>query len=380
MLFLLSPSFFIFPQLHATLYITLALIAGIACQFLAISAPTQVIATLITVIAGLIYKEKYGLTNWLFFLLPLAFCTGSLLCFLQMQSQKNFQHLTLGKTIDIQGVISNIEAIQNPRFKFRVIIELINIKPADEHNWQRGAGSFALYSGTMPKIWVADMIQIKNLEFKEIANQSFKNYLIKEKIVATVFIEDLQATIINRPRFNISRGLFYFRKNLFFELRKKMSRQTFALVSSIFLGNRAAVKKQMDAAKEPFKIWGTSHYLARSGLHLVIFAIIWHFILGLIPISYVIKQIFLIVLILIYALLSWGSVSFERALLMFLVYKICLLWRTPSHYIHLVTFVTLLVLCVNPMQLFFLDFQLSFGITFALAWFNHMQTRKNLAF
>jgi hypothetical protein len=30
----------------------------------------------------------------------------------------------------------------------------------------------------------------------------------------------------------------------------------------------------------------------------------------------------------------------------------------------------------NPLQLFFLDFQLSFGLTFALAFINHAKTSK----
>lgn len=365
---------------HNLFYATLALMAGIFMQFIAIPLPAYILAAACIVAIGFIYKEYTGLTQWLFFIIPLASFAGSFLCYNQLQDQKNFQLLVAGNTVDIQATISSIEPIQNPRFRYKITIDLEKIKRTEEKNWQEHNKSIALYVTSMPKILVGDLIEVKNLKFKEIANQSFKNYLAKEKIVATLFIDKFECTVLHTPSFSLNRTISYFRETIFKELRKKINKETFQLFSSIFLGNRSSVKKEMDATKEPFKIWGTSHYLARSGLHLVIFVLVWHFILSLIPISYRIKQLFLIMLILIYTLLSWSSVSFERALLMFLVYKICLLTRTPSHYVHLIVLVTFIVLCFNPLQLFFLDFQLSFGLTFALAWFNHIETHKKKPF
>lgn len=348
--------------------------AGITSQFLGLPFLAASAAATLLLLAGSIYKQIMGYWQPLYFLIALSFLAGFGLCYWQKSNQKNFQFLVAGKTVDVQGTITSIERIQNPRFKYRILVELAHVKIRP--NEQTTNSTIALYIRTMPHILVGDVIELKDLIFKEIANQSFGNYLAKEKIDATLFIENLACTIINRPAYSLKRSIFYFRETLLKDLRFKINPETFQLFSSIFLGNRTIVKKQMDATKEPFKIWGTSHYLARSGLHLVIFVILWHFILSLVPISYILKQIFLILLILIYALLSWSSVSFERALLMFLIYKMCLLTRTPSHYVHLVVLVTFLVLCINPLQLFFLDFQLSFGLTFALAWFNHIEAHK----
>lgn len=367
---------FIVPQLHTFFFITIALMAGIAWHFLQLPFDAQLLLSFMLILSGLIYRELYGSTIPIFFLLPTAFLAGSFLCFWQINAQKSFQKEIQGCLIDIAGKVVTIESIQNPRFRYRIIIDIQMIKKAKQTQWQPFSNTIALYARHIPALLVSDQIEIEKLEFKEITNHSFNNYLAKEKIAATMFVDTLQAKIIKRPAFNLNRSIFYLRKGVFDELHKKINRETFQLFSSIFLGNRTAVKKQMDLAKEPFKSWGVSHYLARSGLHLVIFAVIWHFLLSLIPISYLLKQIFLLILILIYALLSWSSVSFERALLMFIIYKICLLSRTPSHYIHLITLVTFIVLCINPLQLFFLDFQLSFGITFALAWFNYIEATK----
>jgi ComEC/Rec2-related protein len=235
--------------------------------------------------------------------------------------------------------------------------------------------SLYIYSKSISDLQVCSTIVIHKIVIKKVENPSFALYLSKEKVAGTIFIEKLDFKTLSVPP-SWHRYLANWKNNIYLTLQNKMSTKTFALFSSIFLGNRANVKKEMDYAKEPFKIWGTSHYLARSGLHLVIFVLVWQFLLSLIPIVFWIKQIILISLISTYSLFSWSSVSFERALLMFLIYKFCIISGKPSHYVHLIILVTGIVLILNPLQLFFLDFQLSFGLTFALAWFNHMQTHK----
>jgi predicted membrane metal-binding protein len=371
--------YFVPAGMHALFYITLSLMAGITVQFITIPFSIPFLVALLIFIFGLIYKEYYGFWQPLFFSLPSALLAGFLLCASQQSIQNDFQQLTAGKTTHIKGIIKSIEPIQNPRFKYRLIIDIDQWSTDTDMVWQKTTASIAIYTHCMNQLEVADSIQINQLVFKEITNHSFKNYLAKEKICATLFIDSLQCILLNRPYLSVNRTLFYYKENLFNALHSTINRETFQLFSSIFLGNRIAVKKQMEITKEPFKIWGTSHYLARSGLHLVLFVLVWHFILSLIPLSYLYKQFFLIFLILIYALLSWSSISFERALLMFLIYKLCLLTNKPSHYVHLVVLATFLVLCINPLQLFFLDFQLSFGITFALAWFNHISDNKKRA-
>ncbi len=373
-------SSFIPLGMHGLFYATLALIVGINLQFLQVPFGLQLLLIVVPTLMGLTYKEITHRCNFYFFLIPFFIFCGSFACFLQLQSQKKFFKQFSNKVIDIKGEVSHFESIQNTRFKYKIILDIKQIKPHQENSvYQNSSSSIALYVRSKENLEVGDAIEMNELIFKDISNQSFKHYLAKEKIVATLFLEKFSFTLLEKPRFRINKSIFYLRESIFNSLKTKINKESFALFSSIFLGNRGAVKNEMESKKESFKIWGTSHYLARSGLHLVIFVIIWHFILSLLPISYRVKQIFLLFLILLYALLSWSSVSFERALLMVIIYKLCLLTNTPSHYVHLIVLVTFGVLLVNPLQLFFLDFQLSFGLTFALAWFNHVQSHKNRA-
>lgn len=364
--------------MHTLFYATLALITGIILQYLQVAFGLQLLIIVISILAGLTHKEITYHYNFYFFLIPFFLLCGSFACFLQLQSQKKFFKEFSDQVIDIKGAVSHFESIQNPRFKYKIILNIKQIKSHQENSeYQNTSKKIALYVQSKENLEVGDIIEMNKLTFKDISNQSFKDFLAKEKIVATLFLEKFNFILLEKPRFNINKSIFYLRESIFNSLKSKINKKSFALFSSIFLGNRSSVKKEMETKKESFKIWGTSHYLARSGLHLVIFVIIWHFILSLLPISYRVKQVFLLFLILLYALLSWPSVSFERALFMVIIYKLCLLANTPSHYVHLIVLVTFGVLLINPLQLFFLDFQLSFGLTFALAWFNHIQSYKN---
>lgn len=369
---------FIFPRLHYLFYSTFALIAGITCQFLCQQIAVSMIVAVLATAGAYACRLRLAYGDTLCLVLPISFLAGSLLCLYQQQKFDAFYGLTTHKVATIRGSVSFVEKIYNQRFKAVMHIDVSTIATPEEiiHCNQ----TIALYVRDIPNLLVGDIVEIDNITFKKTSRGSFATYLLKEKIAATLFIETLSYTLIKRPAFSAKRTISLFKNKVLYQLKKKINSETFQLFSSIFLGNRTAVKKQMDTTKEPFKIWGTSHYLARSGLHLVIFVIIWHFILGLLPLSYLLKQLFLLLLIFTYALLSWSSVSFERALLMVIIYKLCTISGSACHYVHLIIFVTALVLCNNPYQLFFLDFQLSFGLTFALAWFNYIQARKKLAY
>ncbi len=221
---------------------------------------------------------------------------------------------------------------------------------------------------------ISDIVYIHNLHFKRPANEAFHHYLMKEGIAATTFQEKVSITIKAHPPFSLNRQLFNARKNLFNSFQGKLSRQTFTLFTAIFMGEKTALKKNNVPIEGPFKQWGIVHYLARSGLHLVIIVSICELLLRFIPLAFALKQFILLFSAFIYFLLTWPSVSFLRAFLIFLLYKFCTLFRIPDHFLHLLFLCCLLLLIYNPLYLLFLDFQLSFGLTFALAWLNLFKT------
>ncbi len=221
---------------------------------------------------------------------------------------------------------------------------------------------------------IGDMIEMQNIALKKPSNNSFYSYLMKEGVAATAFKDRVNMTILSHDSFSLSRYLFHTRESILKAFQQSLNRQTFSLFAAIFLGERELIKRNKESLEGPFKKWGIVHYLARSGLHLVLIVSLCKFLLRCIPIAFMLKQIILLLAVLIYFFLTWPSISFIRALLIFFMYTYCLLSRTPNHFLHALLLCCFILLLINPLYILFLDFQLSFGLTFALAWLNLFRT------
>jgi len=278
---------------------------------------------------------------------------------------------------DISGTVTHIMPIYQGHIKQRLTIHVNAIKKAKQNDWHYINKKIHLHAAQIMNAQVGDFIEVSKLNCKPSKKNSFDAYLIKEKIAASIFSQNPEWKLMHRPTFSPRRFIHNTSLNLTKGLQKKLSRETFSLFTSLFLGDTVTCKKQLEHTKDQFRAWGIMHFLARSGLHLIIFIAVWQSLLCTIPLPFLLKQLIMLLLSLIYFALSWSSISFMRALYTFVLYKICALHKRPSHLVYLLSLVCFFVLLDNPMQLFFLDFQLSFTLTFALAWFNQIGSRKN---
>lgn len=285
-------------------------------------------------------------------------------------------------TLHINQIQKNIGVIYLPTDKtvgaiaHRTTQSLDNL--STQSFWQPISIYLQIYSTDLNLYQVADTIQINNITIKKPSGESYFNYLIKEGITATIFYSHNDSLLLDRPAHSMLRWIFTTKKNIFDRLRNKMNSESFTLFSSLFLGNRTINKKKIDILADQFKQWGISHYLARSGLHLTTFALIWHLIFRLLPIAFHAKQMILLMLSIIYFTFSWSSISFLRALYSFFLCTLCNLLSIRAYFLHILTLVTFFVLFSSPIQLFFLDFQLSFSLTFSLAWISHLYQSKKI--
>lgn len=373
--------YFIFCLIHPLVICTIALICGIACKALLISISPYafLMPALIIGALGMLLSSKKNIPL-LFYFLPFFFFLGTWR-YNQQQEQFEALYTIIGRdSFDAIGRVITITRQDNQYMNYCTIVELQTFKSDRPLAPTKTIDdTLCIYTKYKPHIQVQDLVLLKNLRIKKTAKESFNNYLIKEGIGATVFLPKVEPIILNHPPYSFSRWLFYTKEEILRNCKEKLSKQTFSLFSSIFLGNRSTGKKEMAEPKDACKTWGISHYLARSGLHLVIIIFMWHMLLSCLPISFLAKQILIICCCIMYFLLSWSSISFIRALLTFVFYKICIILKVQAHFFYLLTLVCFLVLLSNPMQLFFLDFQLSFGLTFALLWFNSVQQEKKLS-
>lgn len=358
--------FFIPFIIHPLLIGTTAIILGIISHSLWTLNPALFLffactLLVIALVHSSLIKNKYF--NIVLFFLT-CFSIGGFRLYEQKTNHTNVtQKLYTVKTI--LGYVTAIDYLPHARMPYRTTL-------------QTNKTYVQIYCIKKPAFHVGDTVHFNNITFKPSKNNSFNEFLMKEGIAASTFCTQLNYKIMKRPAWSLRRFIFNQRARLNQKLRSKLSKKTYTLFVSLFLGNRSVCKKESDNTAQQCKQWGLSHYLARSGLHLIIFILIWQLIMRLIPLSFFIKQLIILFLGITYISLSWTSISFIRAFMTFMLYKTCMLLQVSSHFLYLLTLVCFLILIYNPIQLFFLDFQLSFALTFALAWFSHIFRKNHL--
>ena len=151
------------------------------------------------------------------------------------------------------------------------------------------------------------------------------------------------------------------------QLKFKLAPTTFNLLATVFLGHkRAGTPSETQQIRDQFQVWGLAHFLARAGLHMIIIALLIKLLLLALQVPARLTSPAIMVIALLYHQLSWPSVSFLRALYMVILYESCKLFNLQIDGLHLLNLIFISALIMNPAQIFFLDFQLSFALTYAL--------------
>lgn len=297
----------------------------------------------------------------------LFFSAGALT--LQLQSFEFFEarsHL-IGKKLTLHGIIKDKENLLKNKQSLTLDVDYITHTTTNES--LDLSCSIQLYTNYSTNLFVGDEVIIENVAIPkkppEFRSPSFNDYLTKENIHASVFLHTKkQMRLISRPQYSCNRWLWNMRENCYQGIKKKLSPETCAFLGLLFFGKKKY--EQTDTLRDLFNRWGLAHYLARSGLHIVLLIGIWSFLLSLIPLNLWIKRLLLVLIGGIYAFLSWASIPFIRALSIFVLSSAGKLLWCQINIFHLLCFVCLGMLLLNPMNLFFIDFQLTFGLTFAL--------------
>jgi competence protein ComEC len=273
-----------------------------------------------------------------------------------------------GKTLDL---IAKVTSKKKPYAnKWKEILELSVEQYREEGEQAYNQTNFNLqcYSTQNTNIQVDDIIKLEDIKIRvpEAKSGSYKNYLIKEGFLCSIFLYKKITNIIHSPKFSIKRWISNTKNKLCTSLQSKITLGTFTYFSLIFLGNSG--RKDADKLRSKFNHWGISHYLARSGLHIILLILIWTFFLRFIPVTLNFKKLFLIFICLIYSIFSWSSIPFARAFYAFIITEVGKILNFQTNFLHILSIICMTVLLFNPMQLFFLDFQLTFALTFALSF------------
>lgn len=248
----------------------------------------------------------------------------------------------------------------------------IDHQPAD------GLLKFFLY--TPSKVSVGDYVCIFRFNLSvAIKQKSFlQAYALREHLIGNFYGPYISTKKLPIDSFLSSWTKWWhdWRKQLYEKLQKTLPQKTFTYFSSLFLGNKQCSDYMI--MRLYFTRWGLTHYLARSGLHISILISLWLSALTLLPLGASLKALILGTILMLYDHLSWCSISFNRALWLWLLYiGSWLIQAQATPFVGLCN-VLFILLLHNPWYAFCLDFQLSFFLTAVLMLLSYRREQSFL--
>ncbi|MCK4650761.1 ComEC/Rec2 family competence protein [Candidatus Babeliales bacterium] len=360
----------------------ISLILGINWQKLYCCNIYLIFLTILTILFTILISNQktINLRSLQILTLPIFFFSGAFL----FQCQKNKHQFLSEKLKKIKiDIIAKVKDKQETDEKIKEIlkIKVKQIKYNKQQIYQKTNFDIICYIKTSTNTNIGDTIELKNIsptipitKLNISGNPMFKDYLTKENIIASIFTKKLIYKKIYSEKYSLKKWLWNKKNTLFKNLKTKLLPISTSYFCSIFLGNKK--EKSFSDLKTMFSHWGICHYLARSGLHIILFILIWKFLLSLLPLHIYLKKIIVIILCLFFLIFSWTSISFLRAFYIFLLYEIGKIFNQQTTFLHLLSIVCLTILLLNPIQIFFLDFQLSFVLTFCLGWLAQISNSK----
>ena len=300
-----------------------------------------------------------------------AFSYGAASYQYQMKQREKFWNAASGLTLDIEATIVSINELQHKRFQQSMIVKTTS-KPIEGKQIQ-------IYTTNNNNVEPDDQVVLHGITLKKPRNKEFSLHLIREGCFATIFTTKNNFQVIKNSNSSLRRTIHKLRSAIQNKLKSKLNPQAFAFFSRIFMGNKQERTADWDDLKQGCQVWGISHYLARSGLHLIAFILLWELLLQLIPLGFIPRHILMLLLSVVYFLLSYSGISFTRSFVVSVLYRACAILNLQGDLFHLLTIAGLSILLLNPVQILFLDFQMSFALTFSLVWLNRIQQKRKVA-
>lgn len=294
-------------------------------------------------------------------------CMGWSTSWHEWRTFNNFYTAIDQKTITLIGTVTDYQHCMHMRNKHRITLKLSHGTHINAQTSISGSLLVYINSQSDEQLYtLGTTLCISNIQIKK-PQAEFIYYLIKEGVLGTLFIATKNINVLERSPLWYT-PIHQVRNSIFETIQQKLSPEHFALFSALFLGNKGYNKTDTEPIQDHFRMWGIAHIFARSGMHISIIIGILFFILWFIPCTHQMKIFLTTCASIIYTLCSWSSVSFIRSLIMFILGNYGIAHKRYTDPLHLLALTAAIILVLHPLNLFFLDFQLSFALTGALIW------------
>ncbi len=202
-----------------------------------------------------------------------------------------------------------------------------------------------------------------------------KAYLERQGIYALFYgAKNAKLKLLKRGQGNILRAKAIQAKRF---LSKSLSREfdtrDASFLKALFLGERSDLEEDF---KDLFIKTGTMHILAVSGFNIGFLGLTLFFLLKPFPVSLNAKLLVTLILVWCYCLIVGWQAPVVRASVMASVFILGRLLGRKTNALNTLGFAALLILLVNPQQLFDVGFQLSFLAVFGIVKFTPVFVEK----
>tara|TARA_Y100000588_G_scaffold382376_1_gene469727 strand:+ start:3035 stop:3970 length:936 start_codon:yes stop_codon:yes gene_type:complete len=292
-------------------------------------------------------------------------------------NQKFFDYNThqelLNKTTTISGIIKEISHNTLTKKQTTLLVQLNNIKNHKQNILSNKYIYVFCPTSNTQEIQEDQKITLYNITLRQPpAYSNYQLYLLKENVWATTHCKQNAIYIETSNTVSFKQSI----KNIISSSLETLSSNLFA---PLFFGKKEKSIEGITIQHQSV-YWGIAHHMARSGAHLAILFSLVMLLLHYTQMWYVTRYVICMLLLLGYASISQSSISFIRALIMILLHIICKVSLQMPSSLHILTLTTLVTIIYNPMQIFFLDFQLSFGITYIIIWLFTLKQSQTIAF
>lgn len=369
-------------SVHTLFFVPLVMLAlGIITQSI---VQCSVIICLLLFCVGTVTLAWLAYRSWITMCVMVwwvCFCAGLLLLCLQRAQCEDLRNQYTGKPLTIKARVIDVQSCTGGLFEGFAQVQVEQVKGSGEDHYHSADFSFFCYHKQVFNWMVGDQVLFEDLVLSTPSenalenNASYGDYLIKEHVIASVFLQKKNyVCVIDRPSWSVKRWIWLQKYRILSSIKEKVSPLAYAYFALIFLGYKQL--EQNHTLRKVFNLWGLAHFLARAGLHIMLFIWIWQLFLGLLPLPGVVKRGVLFFVCGVYALFSWISIPFFRAYVVFVLGRCATMVDQQINFLHLLTVSCLFVLLFNPMYIFFLDFQLTYALTFVLGWFSQLKIER----
>jgi competence protein ComEC len=195
---------------------------------------------------------------------------------------------------------------------------------------------------------------------------NYRNYLKSQGIDYTANLNNNNILHIQNNSFSLSRSIYDFRRLLSSHFDQVYTGRTLAFIKGFIYGDKGGfIVEDLEA----FYNVGLGHILVVSGLHFGIIFLILQWLLTRIKINQNYKLIIINLTLLLFLAITGFKISSTRAFLMIIFLEAMYILDRRLDSLNFLSFLSIVIILINPMSIYSVSFLLSFGAIFSIAFF-----------